>query len=99
MVLDVAREKNVAHTNQLDYERLCRLDLLGLEDAPEHDQRVVYNMISKNNSLEARKAGVKRNYHGEGISKHYQQMSEGIGVESRECLWWNGLERLDDPEK
>ena len=30
-------------TNQLDYEQLCCLDVLGLEDAPEHDQRVVYS--------------------------------------------------------
>ena len=33
----------LTQTNQLDYEQLCRLDDLGLEDAPEHDQRVVYN--------------------------------------------------------
>ena len=33
----------LTQTNQLDYEQLCRLDVLGLEDAPEHDQRVVYN--------------------------------------------------------
>ncbi len=33
----------LTQTNQSDYEQLCRLDVLGLEDAPEHDQRVVYN--------------------------------------------------------
>ena len=33
----------LTQTNQLDYEQLCRLDVLGLEDAPEHDQWVVYN--------------------------------------------------------
>ena len=33
----------LTQTNQLDYERLCRLDVLGLEDAPEHDQPIVYN--------------------------------------------------------
>ena len=33
----------LTQTDQSDYEQLCRLDVLGLEDAPEHDQRVVYN--------------------------------------------------------
>ena len=33
----------LTQTNQLDYEQLCRLDVLGLEDTPEHDQRVVYD--------------------------------------------------------
>ena len=33
----------LTQTNQLDFERLCRLDVLGLEDAPEHDQQIVYN--------------------------------------------------------
>ena len=33
----------LTQTNQLDYEQLCCLDVLGLEDAPEHDQLVVYN--------------------------------------------------------
>ncbi len=33
----------LTQTNQSDYEQLCRLDVLDLEDAPEHDQRVDYN--------------------------------------------------------
>lgn len=33
----------LTQTNQLYYERLCRLDVLGQEDAPIHDQRVVYD--------------------------------------------------------
>ena len=33
----------LTQTNQLDCERLCRIDVLGLEDAPEHDQQIVYN--------------------------------------------------------
>ncbi|XP_068680119.1 uncharacterized protein [Montipora foliosa] len=39
----------IDHTNMLltrtshaDYEELCRMDILGLEDTPEHDQRAVY---------------------------------------------------------
>ncbi|XP_028407544.1 uncharacterized protein LOC114530162 [Dendronephthya gigantea] len=32
----------ITQTNQSDYEQLCRLDVLGLEDRPEHDQRSVY---------------------------------------------------------
>lgn len=39
----------IDHTNMLltqtshaDYEELCRMDVLGLEDTPEHDQRAVY---------------------------------------------------------
>lgn len=37
----------LTQTDQLDYERLCRLDVLGLEDAPEHDQRVVYDELKE----------------------------------------------------
>ncbi|XP_068713041.1 uncharacterized protein [Montipora foliosa] len=39
----------IDHTNMLltqrshvDYEELCRMDVLGLDDTPEHDQRAVY---------------------------------------------------------
>ena len=32
----------LAQTNQTDYEQLCRLDVLGLEDRPENDQETVY---------------------------------------------------------
>ena len=37
----------LTQTNQLDFERLCRLDVLGLEDAPEHDQQIVYNEFNE----------------------------------------------------
>ena len=33
----------LTQTSQSDYEELCRLDVLGLEDTPEHDQRVVHD--------------------------------------------------------
>lgn len=33
----------LTQTSQSDYEQLCRLDVLGLEDTPEHDQGVVHN--------------------------------------------------------
>ena len=32
----------LTQTTQIDYEELCRLDVLGLQDAPEHDQSVVF---------------------------------------------------------
>ena len=32
----------LTQTNHSDYEKLCRLDVLGLEDRPEHDQQSVY---------------------------------------------------------
>ena len=32
----------LTQTSQTDYEQLCRLDVLGLEDRPEHDQVGVY---------------------------------------------------------
>ena len=32
----------LTQTSQRDYEELCRLDVLGLEDKPEHDQHEVY---------------------------------------------------------
>ena len=32
----------LTQTNHVDYEELCRLDVLGLEDTPEHDQQAVY---------------------------------------------------------
>lgn len=41
--------RDIDHTNMLltqtshvDYEELCRLDVMGLQDVPEHDQRAVY---------------------------------------------------------
>ena len=33
----------LTQTSQADYEELCRLDVLGLRDAPEHDQSVVFD--------------------------------------------------------
>ena len=33
----------LTQTSQSDYEELCRLDVLGLEDTPERDQRVVHD--------------------------------------------------------
>ena len=32
----------LTQTSQLDYEELCRLDVLGLQDSTEHDQSVVH---------------------------------------------------------
>ena len=32
----------LTQTNHVEYEELCRLDVLRLEDSPEHDQQVVY---------------------------------------------------------
>ena len=32
----------LTQTSQLDYEELCRLDVLGLKDTPQHDQGEVY---------------------------------------------------------
>ena len=32
----------LTQTSQADYEELCRLDILGLKDSPEHDQQVVH---------------------------------------------------------
>lgn len=32
----------MTQTSQQDYEELCRLDILGLADTPEHDQEAVY---------------------------------------------------------
>ena len=33
----------LTQTSQLDYEELCRLDVLGLADSSEHDQQAVYS--------------------------------------------------------
>ena len=33
----------LTQTSHVDYEELCRMDVLGLEDTPEHDQRAVYS--------------------------------------------------------
>ena len=33
----------LTQTSQLDYEQLCRLDVLGLEDSSEHDQKIVHS--------------------------------------------------------
>ena len=32
----------LTQTNHVDYEELCRLDVLRLEDSTEHDQQAVY---------------------------------------------------------
>ena len=32
----------LTQTSHVDYEELCRMDVLGLEDTPEQDQRAVY---------------------------------------------------------
>ena len=31
----------LTQTSQVEYEQLCRLDVLGLEDSKEHDQNIV----------------------------------------------------------
>ena len=36
------RNMLLTQTNHVDYDELCRLDVLGLEDTPEHDQQAVY---------------------------------------------------------
>ena len=33
----------LTQTSNAEYEELCRLDVLGLEDTPEHDQSVVFS--------------------------------------------------------
>ena len=33
----------LTQTSQLDYEHLCRLDVLGLEDSSEHNQKIVHS--------------------------------------------------------
>ena len=35
-------EMLLTQTSQVDYEDLCRMDVLGLEDKPEHDQHAVH---------------------------------------------------------
>lgn len=36
------REYAANPNKSFDYEELCRLDVLGLKDTPEHDQHAVY---------------------------------------------------------
>ena len=33
----------LTQTSQVEYEELCRLDVLGLEDTPQHDQSMVFS--------------------------------------------------------
>ena len=47
VILSPGEEMDTSHmlltqTSQVDYEELCRLDMLGLADTPQHDQREVY---------------------------------------------------------
>ena len=37
----------LTYTSQVDYEELCRLDVLGLKDTPQHDQVEVYREFQK----------------------------------------------------
>ena len=46
----------LAQTNQSDYEQLCRLDVLGLEDRLENDQETVY---AEFRSCEVKRVGTK----------------------------------------
>ena len=32
----------LTQTSHVDYERLCRLDVLGLDDSSKHDQNLVH---------------------------------------------------------
>ena len=38
----------LTQTSQADFENLCRLDVLGLADTPEHDQEAVYQDFKEN---------------------------------------------------
>ena len=37
----------LTQTSQLDFEELCRLDVLGLVDTPQHDQGEVYKKFQE----------------------------------------------------
>ena len=39
----------LTQTSQADYEQLCRLDVLGLEDLAENDQQTLYTESAINN--------------------------------------------------
>ena len=61
--------------SHVNYEELCRLDVLGLADTPEHDQGAVYTEF-KEQLVRSEEGGTKLAYHGEVTIHHYQITSK-----------------------
>lgn len=67
----------LTQTSQSDYEELCRLDVLGLADTPEHDQRMMHAEF-KEQLQRYQKDGMKPDYHGEAIIQNCQQTNKEV---------------------
>ena len=62
-------------TSQADFERLCRLDVLGLEDTSEKDPRPVYDEF-KETSLAVKRAGARPACRGNRTIQSSQRTSK-----------------------
>ena len=60
-------------TSAADYQQLCSLDVLGLEDRPETDEHNVHS--SRNSYTEVRKNGTNQGCYGSQVMLTYPQMN------------------------
>ena len=62
----------LTETSTLDYDNLCRLDVLGLVDCAIGDQDEVYYSSKSNLNDETKRVGRKLTFHGMGTTHLYQ---------------------------
>ncbi len=62
----------LTQTSHVDYEQLSRLDVLGLEDSSEHDQKIVHSEF-KEQLQRSPEGGIKLAYHGATITQYSLQ--------------------------
>lgn len=74
----------LTQTSHLDYEELCRLDVLGLVDSPQHDQSQVYLEFQHDqNQVYSELQTLRHKLQRSGIKEEYtqiieEQKSEGV---------------------
>jgi len=62
----------LTQASQADYEDLCRLDVLGLQDKPEHYQYAVHDEFRERHpENDILRAGMKPAYSGGETTHHY----------------------------
>ena len=60
----------LTQTSQVDYEELCKLDVLGLADTPQHDQGEVYREFCDSYRA-VKRDGMKQPCHGKATTHLY----------------------------
>ena len=67
---EVESNMYLTQSSNQDYDRLCRLDILGLEDRPGGEQNVVYQEF-RSSSVETQKVGTRLAYCGKQVIQRY----------------------------